>query len=179
MSHSIHYNSIINEARFIEQLAAASREFISILRKAYPAIEEPLMLTQFSLEVEQYQDWLIDTVSSSLISSATRVRVLQDSYNLSTDDPSYRPDKEAFDKFPNIVQVKEGAFRNSIRECCNKIIHATSYELEFVLDSYGTEYWTGWCFLGGKFQKDEWCIKLNTISFSLALRSYISIIKYL
>ena len=141
MSHPIYYDSIINEARLLEQLAVASKESISILRTIYPEIEEPPMVTRFSSEIMEYKIWLIETVSSSLISCATRTRVLQDSYDFSIEhNPTYSADKEAFDDVPNIVEIKIGDFSPSIRECCNKIIHATSYDLEFELDSYGTEY---------------------------------------
>ena len=75
MSHPIYYDSITNEARLLEQLAVASKESISILRTIYPEIEEPPMVTRFSSEIMEYKIWLIETVSSSLISCATRTRV--------------------------------------------------------------------------------------------------------
>lgn len=155
MSHPIYFNSILNEARLIEQLAVASKEFISSLRHIYPEIEEPPMATRLSIEVMQYKDWLIDAVSSGLISIATKTRILQDSYDLSVNDSECCPEKAAFEEIPNIVQVVEGEFKNSIRECCNKIIHATSFDLDFSLDYYGTEYWTGWCVLKGRHFKNQ------------------------
>lgn len=180
MSHPIYYDSITNEARLLEQLAVTSKESISALQNIYPEIEEPLMVTRFSSEIMEYKVWLIKTASSSLISCATRTRFLQDSYDFSIEhNPTYSTDKEAFDHILNIVEVKSGYFKHSIRACCNKIIHATSYDLEAELDSYDTEYWTGSCILSGKYNNKDWSIKLNAISLSVALRNYISIIKYL
>ena len=180
MSHPIYYASITDEARYLEQLASASKQFISTLREVYPEVEEPTMVTQFSLEVANYQDWLINTVSNRLIACATRMRVLQDSYDFSVEEyPEYSVDKEAFNNIPKIVEVIKGDFKQSIRECCNKIIHATSYELEFEKDSFGTEYWTGCCILSGQHNKKEWSVKLNTMLFGVAIREYIEIIKYM
>lgn len=180
MSHPIYYASITDEAMYLGQLASASKQFITTLREVYPEIEEPPMVTQFSMEVANYQDWLINTVSNRLISCATRMRVLQDSYDFSVEDyPEYSVDKEAFNNIPKIVEVIKGDFKQSIRECCNKLIHATSYELEFEKDSFGTEYWTGFCILSGQYNKKEWSVKLNTILFSFAIREYIEIIKYM
>lgn len=37
MSHPIYYASITDEARYLEQLASASKQFISTLREVYPS----------------------------------------------------------------------------------------------------------------------------------------------
>lgn len=182
MSHPIYYASIINEIRYLEQLAVASKQFISVLGEAYSkrGLDGTDETSPFSFEVMSYQDWLIETVSSSLISSATRIRVLQDSYDFSIEDnPGYSADIDSCENFKNIVKVENGNFKLSIRECCNKIIHATVYELEFQKDSDGTEYWNGWCILKGEFQKKKWHIKLNIINFSFAVRHFIDCIKHL
>lgn len=176
MSHPIYYVSITNEIRYLEQLAIASKQFISILGESYSkcGLDGDYESSPFFFEVISYQDWLIETVSSSLISAATRIRVLQDSYIFDGND-----DSESFEKFKNIVKVECGNFKPSIRECCNKIIHATDYELEFQTDSDGTKYWNGCCILKGEFHKKDWCIKLNIINFSFAVRHFIDCVKYI
>lgn len=176
MSHPIYYVSITNEVRYLEQLAIASKQFISILGESYSkrGLDGTDETSPFFFEVISYRDWLIETVSSSLISAATRIRVLQDSYI-----SDHAADRESFEKFKNIVKSECGEFKPSIRECCNKIIHATDYNLEFETDSNGTEYWNGCCILKGKLGKKDWCIKLNIINFSFAVRHFIDCVKHL
>ena len=107
------------------------------------------------------------------------MRVLQDSYDFSVEEyPEYSVDKEAFNNIPKIVEVIKGDFKQSIRECCNKIIHATSYELEFEKD-LSNRILDRLLYFNGQHNKKEWSVKLNTMLFGVAIREYIEIIKYM
>lgn len=181
MSHPIYYNSIVHEAYYIEQLASASANHVLKLLELYNSEKaEKYVTSEYEIEYASYIEWLIETVSSHLILSATRTRVLQDSYDFSIDDNlHYSPDLEAFEHFKQVVEVKKGSFKPSIRECCNKIIHATSYDLVFAKNEAGSDYWIGKCELKGSFNKNEWIIVLDTTKFCFALRYYIDLIKHL
>lgn len=180
MSHPIYYSSIINEALLIEQLASASEKHILNLRGSFSTSKpESYSVSEFEIELSNYHEWLSDTVSCNLIQCATRTRVLQDSSDFSIEESDYCPDREAYEAFSNIVDAVDFNFKPSLRECCNKIIHATQYELELECSELGDEYWTGVCKLKGKFGKKDWFIRLNTIQFCFALRYYISNVKHL
>ncbi|MDD9158416.1 hypothetical protein PVK64_19815 [Aliivibrio sp. S4TY2] len=181
MSHPIYYNSIVNEAYYIEQLVSASANHVTKLFELYSTEKvDEYCVSEFEIEHESYIGWLIETVSSHLILCATRTRVLQDSYDFSIDDnPHYSPDREAFEYFDHIVEVIQGNFKPSLRECCNKIIHATSYDLVFEKNESGSNYWLGKCELKGNINKKEWIISLDARKFCFALRYYIDLIKHL
>jgi hypothetical protein len=181
MSHPIYYSSIVNEAHYIEQLASASKAHVSMLFELYNSEKEyEYSISEFEIEHADYTEWLIETVSSHLILCATRTRVLQDSYDFSIEDnPSYSADREAFERFDAVVEVHEGKFKQSLRECCNKIIHATTYNLEFVKNENGFEYWSGKCVLEGSYNQTKWRISVNVTKFCFALRYFISTIEHL
>ncbi|MCU8133483.1 hypothetical protein M2H35_22075, partial [Vibrio vulnificus] len=181
MSHPIYYNSIVHEAYYIEQLASASANHVSKLSESYNTEKtEEYPVSEYEIEYASYVEWLIETVSSHLILCATRTRVLQDSYDFSIEDnPQYSPDLEAFEHFEQVAEVRKGSFKPSLRECCNKIIHATSYDLVFAKNESGSEYWVGKCELKGSFNKKDWVIVLDATKFCFALRYYIDLIKHL
>ncbi len=181
MSHPIYYNSIVHEAYYLEQLASASQTHVSMLLDSFSSDKEySYSISEFEIEHANYIEWLIETVSSHLILCATRTRVLQDSYDFSIEhNPNYSADREAYEYFDSIVEVQKGDFNPSLRECCNKIIHATTYNLEFAKSESGADYWTGKCVLEGRYNKKEWRISVNVTKFCFSLRHFIDIIKHL
>ena len=134
----------------------------------------------FQITLDDYLNQVADSVSNYLIQCSTKIRILQDSYSFEVDDPDYCPDKEAYERVSDIAKCIEGVFKPSIRECCNKVIHALSFELDLNKDqTTGYNYWSGKCNLKGKFGKKHWHIQLNVIQYSLALRYFIDTLRHL
>ena len=150
----MYYNSIVHEAYYIEQLASASASHVLKLLELYNSEKVGGCISEYEIEHASYIEWLMETVSSHLILCATRMRILQASYDFSIEDnPQYSPDLEAFEHFERLVEVKKGSFKPSLRECCNKIIHATSYDLVSANNDAGYDYWVGKCEFKGSFKK--------------------------
>lgn len=123
------------------------------------------------MELYDYYDWLNYAVSDKLIQICTKVRVFQDSYKEEWDE-SYSPEMEAFEHFPTIAEVLEGTVNLSLRECCNKVIHALKFELIMLNSPDGISYWDGDIILSGTQAKRNWKIKVNVYKFCLSIRIY-------
>ena len=125
---------------------------------------------------EGYWDNLNQLVSDYLIQCATRTRIMQDFSDFSVEDSEYCPDKESIDKFPTAAKILQGNFNLSLRECCNKIIHAKNVELVMKTeDSCKLEYWNGLCILSGSKYKKTWQLELNISVWVMAMRHYYSL----
>ncbi|HIF9409098.1 TPA: hypothetical protein ACX6R8_000944 [Photobacterium damselae] len=187
MSHPIYFNKICNDAMFLEQLASGSKNYISTIQDIYQHDKKhDWEVTELDLVYEQYVAWLYENVSVLLIQCATQTRIYQDSYSnkydldlLEKDEEPYSSDKESYEYFSNVVEVISGKFSYSLRECCNKIIHANNFELEFISSENILKYWNGTCSLKGHFGKNDWHLKLDVFKFCCALKYFYDTEKYL
>lgn len=165
---------------FLEQLVSGSKTYVSTIHVIYQGGKEhDWQVTELDLAYEQYVAWLYENVSALLIKCATQTRIYQDSYSnecdmdlLEEDEESYSSDKEAYEYFSNVVEVISGKFHPSLRECCNKIIHANSFELEFISSEELSKYWNGICSLKGTLGKKDWHLKLDVFKFCCALQYF-------
>lgn len=181
MTHPIYYGSIEEHLFLIEQLAHASLSYISELYNTSETNkQESWQFTEFELEFSNYEDWLKPIISDYLIQCATKTRIIQDSSDFATDDEDYYPDREAYEKYSNIAISHTGNVRFSLREICNKIIHAKKFELTFLSESEGKyTYWGGSCCLHGDFRDKPWHVEINLKKWVLAMRFFLENIKQL
>lgn len=173
MSHAISIHSIEEHIFLLNQLATSSPIYVGELRAnfVYEKADE-WICSEFDYEFIRYQGQLASLVSDYLIQCATRTRIIQDSCKVEWDE-GYDPDKEAYEKFSEVANLIEGRVNFSIREICNKIIHTTKFELEYVdLDQEGFKYWSGKCHLHGSQNGKPWHVELNTIKWGFALQHY-------
>jgi hypothetical protein len=76
-----------------------------------------------------------------------------------------------------VAKCLNGKIKLSIRECCNKIIHAKDVSLTFVeLDSGFGHYWNGVCALKGDMYGKPWHIELDIKKWVLAMKFYYAVI---
>ena len=181
MSHIIYYSAIEDKLFLLEQLAHGSKEtiqyYFKILRTKKNTDYE---VTEFDLEMMRYKESIYSTVSDYLIQCATRTRIMQDMSDFSTDDPHYSPDNEAFNHFDNVAEVIDGKVNLSLRECCNKIIHAAQLELVFLkCENMNHEYWSGDVILLGKYNGINWKIRIDIKKWVLSMKYYLDTIKNL
>lgn len=181
MSHPIYFNKLCNDAMHLEQIVSASKAYVTSLHDYYFSEKEhDYEVSELDMAYDDYLIWLYENVSSLLIQCATQTRIYQDSYlnDAEEEEEPYSSDKEAYEHMPQTVEVISGKFHHSLRECCNKIIHAETFDLEFVSTSNTPKYWSGKCVLKGKIGKNSWHIKMDILKFCLSLRYFYGIEKH-
>jgi len=126
------------------------------------------------------------TISELLVVTATKIRILQDSLSELLFDPGEmaKVDAEVSRRHPS-AHLRNSKTNLSIRETCNKIIHATS--VAFVMQSadgqeeefsYWSEDLAGFWFGGevrlkGEKRGEEWVVLLNPAKFGVCIIAYI------
>ena len=147
---------------------------------------------EFSRRERQYQgtqadasdDWdynagrLRYLVSNDLIEIAAKFRVIQDmaASQLSTDN--LRELDAACMGGKSIGTVLNGDVTLTLRESCNKIIHATSFNLVFEnarsgVPRYLYTYWNGICQCAGTHSKKQWRVALDVYRWADALDCFL------
>jgi hypothetical protein len=171
MSHPVFYGSIIKNLAFLEQMAHGSKPMVDYYQSNLnlsPDLGD--YFSEFEYKHSEYEEFLKTSVSDYLIQCASKTRIIQDSNDFKADDPN---DKESFDKYSGVATCIEGTVDLSIRECCNKIIHAKEVSLKFIdLDSGTAKYWNGVCVLKGDKYGNEWHIELDIKKWVLAMSLY-------
>ena len=173
MPHAISIHSVEEHIFLLNQLATSSLTYVGELRANF-VYEKPeeWMCSEFEVEFMGYQGQLESLVSDYLIQCATRTRIIQDTWKVDWEG-DYDPDKEAYEKFIGVAKCIEGKVKLSIREICNKIIHTTRFELEYVdLEQEGFKYWNGKCHLHGSQRGEPWHVELNVKQWGFALQYY-------
>ncbi len=179
MTHPIYYGSIEEHLFLIEQLAHASFSCVSELYNSSDTTkQESWQTTEFELDFLNYKEWLETTTSDYLIQCATKTRIIQDSSDFTAEDENYCPDREAYGKYLNIAICHVGNMQFSLREICNKVIHAKKFELMYQSEPEGNfTFWGGRCCLYGDFRGNPWHVEVNLKKWVLAMRYYYDLIK--
>lgn len=123
-----------------------------------------------------YLGHLKSVVSESTIDAAVKLRMVQDF--LKADEQEI--DLEALDAQAregiSIGQVRLGEWTLSLRESCNKIIHATEARLcwkEQKANDVSIEFWTGGYLLSGSKGNEPWEVELSLAGWSTAMISFL------
>lgn len=178
MSHQIYYGSIEEDLLLLEQVAHGSRAMVEYYESLFDTKKEcEICLSEFEGGLIGYEGFLEASVSDYLIRCASRTRIIQDSNEFKTDDPEYCPDKESFERYSGVAKCIVGNVKLSIRECCNKIIHAKDVSLNFTaLESGLGQYWNGICSLKGDMHGKPWHIEIDVKKWVLAMKFYYAVI---
>lgn len=118
-----------------------------------------------------YFGWLKSLLCNHLIQCATKMRILQDILSEYDEEINFiMLDNNALKEL-TIGQFHYGNDRVTVREICNKIIHATEVTLEWIEISKEeeTEYWSGVVWLEGTKNKSKWKFELHVREFCIAL----------
>jgi hypothetical protein len=168
MSHSFDFAGLNQKLFLLRHLIAGTREYCrrEQLRQGTRDYE--------SDEWVGYAGRLRHIVSNDLIEVAAKFRVIQDSATTELTGDYLRDTDEASRRNCRIGSVLVGEFELTVRESCNKIIHATDFEL--VMQNarnsnpyYPYSYWNGVCRLRGIHSKKDWRIALDVYKWSEAL----------
>lgn len=114
-------------------------------------------------ELDEYWGWLKAIVSNYTIECAVKLRMIEEYCAKNSDVEQYR-EALAAAKISRLGYVRLGDFELTLRECSNKIIHATRTELSMVKgNAAGREiqYWDGLYQLHGSRGHETWHIEFN------------------
>lgn len=171
MPHTLNIDGVSENAFDLQMLVHSSKSFCATHHVAWGE-ESP-----GEFDWEYYFGWLKSSLCEKLIRSAITLRMLQDI--LAADDMQESTDLENYqaDSIDGIQlgTIHEGSFRLSLREMCNKIIHANDTQLDWH-DDNGFQWWTGSVFLFGTKRGAEWKLELNVESFAMAANRYIDVV---
>lgn len=165
MPHLIDFDGLEKKIFILQHLCYASKEFCSknkISRDAEEFID---------YEWWQYAGLLKSIVSNTVIEAAVKIRMLQDfAQNENEDIDLLAMDREACSNL-TIGIVVAGSFNLSLREACNKIIHATEARMCWSNISTITspEYWNGKYSLSGENRGNKWHVELSIEAWCIAM----------
>ena len=178
MPHRIDIDGISENLFILQNLSLASRSFC-----------EKYRINQYSEEESEfdwyYLGWLKSIVSEKLIDCAIKVRILQDFLREEDEEIDFADlDQRACSDLV-LGQFHAGSDPLTLREACNKIIHATKVNLvwkdvasgaddERAADEYRPEYWNGSVMLEGSKGNREWKLELYVVDFCIALERLLS-----
>ncbi len=172
MTHSLDFGSVGEKLFLLRQLSYASREYCKVeelLKGGYPYADD---------DWNAYGSRLKKLVSGYLIECAAKVRIFEDSIKGKVRPSAPRTaDKHARDGL-DIGTVRQGKFDLTVRESCNKIIHATNVELAWATGSSKRPYrrftyWKGKFDLHGEHAGRPWQVELNVANWCEAVDAYI------
>jgi len=175
VGHPIDFGSIEEKLFLIQQLACASQENAKWKSSYLNAQkEEEWQVTDLQIELEDNLALTESLISSYMIECAVKTRIFQDHFTEEHFECGFSSfDKDAIDSVDgNIGTVLNGKFALSLRESCNKIIHAKKFSLIKENEDLNVFYWNGLCHLVGTFQKKEWKIELNVRNWAAAINYY-------
>ncbi|NCB43383.1 MAG: hypothetical protein EOM59_12300 [Clostridia bacterium] len=179
--HIINFDSILESAFALINVAAGGKAAQSAYRQA-------CNVDDYGATLLFYFEHFQATVSELLISTATKIRILQDSipeYAIDT-DVLRSLDKKISGQF-RAATLEEAHTPLTIRETCNKIIHATSItflvcdskgneEAYYYCEDMGNKWFSGKVVLNGKLGGSTWKVKLILVQFGVAIIEYVSIL---
>ncbi|WP_411564213.1 hypothetical protein [Pseudomonas shirazensis] len=166
MPHLIDFDGLEQNLFILQHLTYGSKEFCTknkINRDAEEFID---------YEWWQYAGLLKSIASNTIIESAIKVRILQDFVKKESNDIDLTVlDKEACSNL-SIGTVSKCNFTLTLRESCNKIVHATEAKMRWSNTSSSAdalEYWNGIYVLWGENRGQEWQVELNIEAWCIAM----------
>jgi hypothetical protein len=171
MTHSLDFAGVDEKLFLLQQLILASQPYCrisNICQGSYPYGDD---------DWNDYNHKIKPVVCGYLIEIAAKVRILED-----TSRPHARPstfvraNRYATEDIP-LGTIHRGNFDLTVREACNKIIHATRVELDWITRNSKSSdrytHWTGKVHLHGERGKDSWHLELDVHGWTVAVDTYI------
>lgn len=166
MPHLINFDELEKNLFILQHLCYSSKEFCTKNRISRNAEEF------VDYEWWEYAGLLKSIVSNTVIESAIKVRMLQDFAQKESEDVDLSEmDQDACANL-TIGTVSKGSFTLSLRESCNKIVHATEARMRWsnINNSDDSpEYWNGIYALWGENRGSKWQVELNIETWCVAM----------
>lgn len=165
MPHNVDIDGIHKSLFLLQNLCHASRSYCATHRiHRYSEAEEPF-------DWNYYRGWLKFLVCEHLIQCSTRLRIIQDMLREHTADLDFSAIDTAARAGLDMGSFHVGTDALTLREACNKIIHATDVTLDWADGDTAEqfEYWTGSLWLHGTKGRNEWKVELKIPSLCTGL----------
>lgn len=170
MPHRIDIDSIHEDIFLLLNLCYASKEF-SLKHKLDPGIDGR------GVGHSYYFGWLKSLLSEKLITCATKTRITLDFLKDEDSEVNLVAEDLKICNRHSIGTLQGDSAVLSIREVCNKVIHALSVSPEVETQEGECERWTGRINLRGTKGSLEWTLHLDLAEFSLALDELIDFLE--
>jgi hypothetical protein len=123
---------------------------------------------------KDYRQWMKSIVTDHLINLSIKLRILQDSFRGTGIEIDFNRIADEALHGLSIGHTSSDPKTLSIREACNKVIHATEVCLEWkesaeISGDGDSEYWSGALTLRGEREGRPWEVYLCVDDFSIAL----------
>jgi hypothetical protein len=172
MTHSLDFPSVSEKLFLLRQLSSGSREYCkngNILKGSHPYGDD---------DWRDYAFQLKKLASGYLIETAVKTRIFQDSIHGKVRPSDIREADTYARKDCDIGVVHAGKFALTVRESCNKIIHATTVDLSWANSSVKRPYrrytyWTGKFHLHGDHSGKSWHVELDVPNWCVAVDFYL------
>jgi hypothetical protein len=160
MSHSLDFVGLNERLFHLRHFVAGNKEFSRREQHYRGTKADP------SEEWLNYASRLRYVISNELIEIAAKVRVIQDTSVGQVPATLLREMDRGAVSPKGIGTVLNGDVDLTLRESCNKIIHATTFELVFenarsAVPRYNYSFWNGICQLAGEQSRRHWRVALN------------------
>lgn len=170
MSHLINFDELDGDLFLLQQLVLASENYC-----AQEMIGSDLDVGNGKFDV--YWGWVKGIVSDYLIGCAIKTRIFQDYLSEGENKIELDLTKADLDARKNlkIGIVHEGNFEVTLRESCNKIIHAKKSIPSWnkkTIDGTVFKYWDGSFHLYGSKGNQEWHLELRVGDWAKAMSLY-------
>ncbi|MCI2243344.1 hypothetical protein L3067_01805 [Xanthomonas sp. PPL568] len=172
MTHSFDFVGLDEKLFLLRHIIAGNKEF-SRREQQYQGIQ-----TNPSSDWDGYATRMRYLISNDLIEIAAKFRVMQDTATQLVSREYLHDLDRACIGSKGIGSVLGGKVDLSLRESCNKIIHAKNFSLVFqnarsTVPRYLYSYWNGICQLSGAQGKNDWRVALDVYRWSDAMGSFL------
>lgn len=168
MSHQLGLDSVYEKLVLLEHFVFGSQRYCGIRLTGADQDER-------GVSIDDYWSWVKGIVSSYLIECAVRARILQDTVRGDHAQKLADLDALARSGLP-VGTIIAGEFSLSLRESCNKILHATKAVPEWRRTTDGGveyKYWGGDYRLSGTRQEEPWELTLHVAPWARAMAKYL------
>ena len=172
MSHSLDCVGLKKKLFLTRHLVAGTKEYCR-REHLYQGTQAPK-----SVGWDLYSEQLCHIVSDELIEISAKFRVIQDTTADKLPSQYFRQLDEKCQRIRNIGTVLFGDFDLTLRESCNKVIHATRFDLVFqnersVQPQHLYSFWNGICQISGIYQRTQWKVALDVYRWSDSMNQFL------
>lgn len=170
MPHPVDFQEIENKLFLLGQLCYSSRSYArasGLSKGDDPDFIEPDWI--------QYAGNLASIVGDYTVECAAKTRVAQDFIRRHDASADIEMISDNALEFCDIGRYDSGKNVSSIRESCNKLIHATEAQLQWEKDQNSGEdyeYWNGIYSLNGEYHGSSWSINFDINKWTDAMTFY-------
>lgn len=168
MSHAIDFQALDEKLFVLQQIVLGSERYCE-QRKTGGESDAG------DGELDAYWGWMKTIVCNYLLECAVKTRVFQDYLLGSRFDHDFAKIDEESRQAVQLGIVRKGTVELTLRETCNKIIHATRVVVIWAEKEYSGEvikYWNGILELHGSKGRDEWQVDLHVGEWARAMVTY-------